>query len=67
MDAMAMHKSITLDRILCAIEEDDYAGFCTACGEEAYGVEPDARKYVCESCGQPRVYGAEELLLMVQA
>lgn len=39
-------------------------GFCLACGEEAGPVEPDARKYDCESCGQPKVYGLEELATM---
>jgi ribosomal protein L37E len=50
-----------------AIENDDFMGFCLACGEEAYGVEPDARDYECESCGQPRVYGAGECLMMLLA
>lgn len=61
---MKMHESITQDRIMEACEQDDNLGFCIACGEEAYGVEPDARKYECESCGEHAVYGAEELLLM---
>lgn len=39
-------------------------GFCLACGAEVYGVEPDARKYTCESCQAPKVYGLEELALM---
>ncbi len=43
-------------------EED--GGYCLACHAEAYGVEPDAREYECENCGAPKVYGAEELLLM---
>ena len=44
---------------------DDYNGFCVYCGEEQFGgVEPDARKYECEACGQPGVYGYEELCLM---
>lgn len=38
-------------------------GFCVACGEDADGCEPDARKYKCECCGERAVYGAEELLL----
>lgn len=38
-------------------------GFCVSCGEEAYGVEPDARKYECESCEAKAVYGYEELLM----
>ena len=41
-----------------------YKGFCLACGKAQSGVEPDARKYTCESCGVPKVYGAEELVLM---
>lgn len=44
--------------------EGDGTGFCLACGEEAYGVEPDARKYTCENCQAPKVYGLEELVLM---
>lgn len=43
---------------------EDTMGLCTACEEEAYGVEPDARKYKCESCGKSRVYGCEEIIIM---
>ena len=39
-------------------------GLCLACGAEAFGVEPDARRYECESCGAERVYGLEELVMM---
>ena len=46
------------------IEGDNSGGFCLACGAEASAVEPDARKYTCETCGQPKVYGAEELVIM---
>jgi hypothetical protein len=64
-----IHPSITTDRVLEACEREmtslDNPGFCIACGEEAEGCEPDAREYECESCGEPRVYGAEELLLML--
>lgn len=38
-------------------------GFCLACGS-TQPAEPDARKYECECCGEPKVYGIEELLLM---
>jgi len=55
---------VTLEQILAAVEADDCLGFCLACGAEAHNIEPDARRYVCESCGERRVYGAEELLLM---
>lgn len=39
-------------------------GVCLACGEVAEGVEPDAREYECESCGERKVFGLEEALLM---
>ncbi len=55
---------VSSDRLLEALERDDNEGFCLACGAEAYGVEPDARKYKCESCGKNAVYGAEECLVM---
>jgi hypothetical protein len=42
---------------------DADGGFCTACGAEAYGVEPDATGYPCEHCGEAAVFGAEELVL----
>lgn len=44
--------------------DEECAGFCLACGNEAYGKEPDACKDVCEDCGEARVYGAAELILM---
>jgi hypothetical protein len=54
---------ITIDQIMEACEADDCRGFCISCGAEVYGVEPDARKYVCECCGKCTVYGAEELMI----
>ncbi len=56
-------RKVTLDQIMDAIREDDYRGFCIACGAEAFGVEPDAEKYICETCGKPCVFGAEQLLI----
>jgi DNA-directed RNA polymerase subunit RPC12/RpoP len=42
----------------------DNPGFCIACGDDAEGVKPDARKYKCEHCGKKAVvYGADEVLL----
>ena len=58
---------VTVDQIMKALESGDQVGFCLACGAEAYGVEPDARKYECEACGAKKVYGAEELLIMTVA
>lgn len=54
----------TLESLEEIISGDNNEGFCLACGETQDGVEPDARKYICESCNAPKVYGAEELVLM---
>ncbi len=63
------HKSLTDDVIVEAAERRmtslDDPGFCLACGAEAYGVEPDAHNYRCESCGQRQVFGVEELILVI--
>ena len=56
--------NLTLNKIVQAVQQDDNLGFCLSCGEEAFSVEPDARKYKCESCDQHSVYGASELLIM---
>jgi hypothetical protein len=68
---MRIHASVTLERVTEVVERSDTAldnpGFCILCGAEAEGVEPDARKYECETCGGPGVYGAEELLLVMIA
>jgi hypothetical protein len=44
--------------------DNNSEGCCVFCGETAFGVEPDARKYECESCERNGVYGMQELLLM---
>lgn len=43
--------------------DDECSGFCRSCGEQQWGVEPDARGYRCESCGAMRVCGVADLLL----
>jgi len=58
-------RAITIERVMEMCERDEYEGICIACGEDAEGVEPDARKYECESCGKEKVYGCQELLFMV--
>lgn len=63
---MAAHKSVTKKRIFDMYKSKgalDDPGLCCGCGAEAYGVEPDARKYTCECCGEDRVYGIEELMM----
>lgn len=43
---------------------DDMTGWCLACGNEQEGVEQDARRYDCEACNAPKVFGLEQLMLM---
>lgn len=58
-------RKITLTRVMRAVEADTNLGFCLACGCEQDGCEPDARGYDCDQCGEPKVYGAEEVLFMI--
>lgn len=69
-----IHPAVTLARIVNAVKrsmrDESYPGFCIACGRKAkQPCEPDAREYPCQykSCGKLAVYGAEELLMMVQS
>ena len=68
MKRRTIHKSVTMARVLEAIERShrslDDPGFCLACGADAEGVEPDAERYECQACGEAKVYGAEQILLM---
>ena len=68
---MKLHESITIDRVMAATESQMFGlenpGICIACGEDADGCEPDARRYLCECCGKRAVYGAQELLFHVAA
>lgn len=59
--------TIHMDDIIEAVESGEMYGFCIACGALADGVEPDARRYECDECGARKVYGAEELLMMMGA
>lgn len=43
---------------------ESYQGICLECGEVRDNCEPDAEKYECESCGELKVYGAEQMLIM---
>lgn len=56
--------AVKVFKVLDSDVSDGTLGICLACGEIAYGVEPDARGYQCEDCGKPQVYGLEEAVLM---
>jgi predicted RNA-binding Zn-ribbon protein involved in translation (DUF1610 family) len=60
-----MGTAVTMKRVLAAVKKDACLGFCLACGATAHNVEPDAREYTCGKCGEKKVYGAEECLIML--
>ena len=55
---------VRIEATACELQDDDSKGICIGCGEEASGVEPDARLYECEACGKRKVYGLMELVEM---
>lgn len=66
----SLHHSITHKRLIEAASNSlmfglDNPGFCVECGHAQEGCEPDARKYKCAACGERKVYGAEELIMMI--
>ena len=64
----SMHPSVTQERVLELHNRRtttlDDPGICLACGAEAECVEPDARDYACAACGEHRVVGSEEAVLL---
>lgn len=55
---------LNMDEVIAAAQNDEeYIGFCKACGATQYEVEPDARFYECDACGRNQVFGAQEILL----
>lgn len=62
---MQLHPTLTEERIVEAVQADDCLGFCLACGEEAGNLEPDAENYLCENCGERKVFGAEQILFLL--
>ena len=59
-----MTKPLTFDLEDIEPAIEDNIGFCIACGAERECCEPDARNYKCEECGEMKVFGAEELIIM---
>lgn len=68
---MKLHPSITQERIIAAVEsslmDTEQPGFCIDCGADQSPVEPDAKNYVCETCGARSVFGAEQIMLEVMS
>lgn len=60
---MAFRIPITEDEYFKHLDKHD--GFCLPCGDwTTDSVEPDGRDYKCVTCGERRVFGAKEILLM---
>ena len=66
---MKLPKGLTIDRVIDAAKSEMFGlenpGFCLACGAEHDECEPDAREYLCEQCGERKVYGAAEIIMMI--
>lgn len=64
-----IHESITIERITPLAESQMFGlenpGVCLACGAERDGCEPDAHNYECYECGQHKVMGATDLMMML--
>lgn len=58
-------QNVNFDEVMEAVQADQMVGFCLACGAERDCTEPDARGYECPVCGERKVYGAEEIMLMM--
>ena len=69
IDGIKVNRRITVRRVEEACDRRlrslDNPGFCLVCGSDCEGCEPDARGYECEACGEPAVYGAEEILMEI--
>lgn len=48
-------REYTYEELMEMTMESIVEGICTACGEEAEGVEPDAENHPCEHCGENAV------------
>jgi hypothetical protein len=54
-----------LDTAIELCENDEMCGICHSCGYIQDCCEPDARNYTCEDCGENKVFGAQETLIML--
>lgn len=62
---MAKTRTIVISENEFSELNEDCGGICIACESRQYGgCEPDARNYPCEECGESKVFGVEELLIM---
>jgi len=64
---MSLPSNLTMEILESALRESLFGmrsiGFCMACGEEHDHVEPDAKNYECNSCGEMEVCGVTYLYM----
>lgn len=60
---ITVHSSITEDRVIELVKDDDYIGLCLSCGEEADQCEPDEEGRICDSCKLAAVTGSETIMI----
>jgi len=65
MTTLALPSGLDMQQVLDAAKRDDGTGFCWDCGNEQTGCEPDMVRGTCEACGAARVYGAEQICLLL--
>ncbi len=66
---MTIHNSVTPERVEDAVKRQmfglDNPGFCLDCGADHDECEPDASGYECYECGESKVEGAQNVLMMI--
>lgn len=53
-------RRFTLEQVMEA--EQNMQGLCLDCGHSSGCCEPDGKALKCEHCGEPTVYGPDEIL-----
>jgi hypothetical protein len=61
---LEVHPSVTLRRVIAAVEAENGIGFCIKCGNEQTGCEPLSRNMKCVVCGRSWVFGADEAFMV---
>ena len=44
--------------VITSFSDTEQGGICIACGKKHRNIEPDARGYNCEKCGEPKRKGS---------
>jgi hypothetical protein len=61
---MAVHPSVTFQRVIACVEAQDGIGLCAKCGNTQTGCDPLGRNIKCKQCGCGSVFGADEAFMV---